>query len=105
MVNNVDNLEDLRTLGLEDDSVVNQLRDFGGVRGRDQFNETGETANQILEGFEAVRDRPSIGKRGNFGEEESEKQADMFWPSNVKKENSPRLSPDKKKQRATWLSG
>ena len=45
MENNVDNLEDLKTLGLEDDSVVNHLRDFGGVRGRDQFNETGETAN------------------------------------------------------------
>lgn len=105
MENHGDNLEDLNTLGIGDDSVVNQLRVLGGARGRDQFNETGETANQILEGFEAVRERPSQSRRANFKESELDKEVEVFWPSNVVKENSPRVSPERRKQRATWLSG
>ena len=58
-----------------------------------------------MEGFEAVRERPSQSRRANFKESELDKEVEVFWPSNVVKENSPRVSPERRKQRATWLSG
>ena len=60
------NVDDIGDLMMEDDSVVNQLGVFGTQdleRRGVQFDETGETAGRLLEGFEAVRDRPGKGKR------------------------------------------
>ena len=51
---------------IEDDSVVNQLGVFGHQdleRRGGHFDETGETAGKLLEGFEAVRDRPDKDNR------------------------------------------
>ena len=59
----MENLDDIGDMMIEEDSVVNQLGVFGNNehdRRRNNFDDTGE---KLLEGFEAVRDRPGKEKK------------------------------------------
>ena len=113
---NMGNVGDIGDLMIEDDSVVNQLAGFAHQdqdRRGAQFDETGETAGRLLAGFEAVRERPGKGQeRGRQdglrlrGEEDEEQKEDehaaVFWPSDIRQGNSPRMSPDSRRRRAKW---
>ena len=58
--NHLGNIGDIGDMMIEDDSMVNQLG-FGNPeldRRGGRFDMSGETAGKLLEGFEAVRERP-----------------------------------------------
>ena len=41
----------------------------------------------------------------NKEEEKEEDHAAVFWPSNIRQENSPRMSPGSRRRRAKWTDG